>query len=68
MLEVIFIVEDAPEGGFLARALGYSIYTEADTWDELKPAVLDAVTCHFDESQRPKMVRMHHVRDEVFAV
>jgi hypothetical protein len=66
--EVIFLIEDAPEGGFTARALGYSIYTQADTWDELKQAIQDAVTCHFDDQQRPALVRMHHVHDEVIAV
>ena len=60
MSEVIFLIEDAPEGGYTARALGYSIYTQADTWDELKLAIQDAITCHFDEQQRPSLVRMHH--------
>ena len=68
MSEVIFLVEDALEGGYTAKALGYSIYTQADTWDELKDAIQDAVTCHFEEKQRPALVRMHHVHDEVFAV
>jgi hypothetical protein len=68
MSEVIFLVEEAPEGGYIARALGYSIYTEADSWDDLKTAIQDAVACHFDENQRPRLVRMHQVRDEVFAV
>jgi hypothetical protein len=49
MSEVIFLIEDAPEGGYTARALGYSIYTQADTWDELMLAIQDAVNCHFDE-------------------
>ena len=65
MSEVIFLVESAPEGGYTARALGYSIYTEADTWDELKVAVQDAVRCHFDEDELPAIVRLHAVRDEV---
>lgn len=47
--EVLFLVEDADEGGYVARALGYSIFTEADSWDELKAAIRDAVQCHFDE-------------------
>lgn len=66
--ELIFVIEEAPEGGFIAQALGHSIYTEADTWDELKTAVQDAVACHFDEEQRPAMVRLHAVRDEVIPV
>ena len=52
--ELIFMVEEAPEGGYLAQALGHSIYTEADTWQGLREAVQDAVLCHFDEAQRPE--------------
>ena len=51
--EVLFLVEEAPEGGYTARALGHSIFTEADTWEELKEAVRDAVNCHFDADDRP---------------
>jgi hypothetical protein len=65
--EVIFSVEEAPEGGFVARALGYSIFTEADTLDRLRDAVRDAVRCHFDDDDRPKVIRLHFVREEVFA-
>jgi Zn ribbon nucleic-acid-binding protein len=66
--ELIFVIEEAPEGGYTAQALGYSIYTEADTWAELKVAVQDAVACHFDDERRPSMVRLHVVRDEVIPV
>lgn len=66
--ELIFLVEEAPEGGYLAQALGYSIYTEADTWQGLREAVQDAVQCHFDELNRPAMVRLHAVREEVIPV
>jgi len=62
------VVEEAPEGGFTAHALGESIFTEADTLDELSEQVRDAVRCHFDEEVRPKTVRLHFVRDEVIAV
>lgn len=65
MLEVIFLIEEAPEGGYIARALGHSIFTEADSWNELKPAIQDAVNCHFDPAQKPAVVRMHMVREEV---
>ena len=65
--EVIFSVEEAPEGGFVARALGHSIFTEADTLDDLREAVRDAVRCHFDDADRPKVIRLHFVREEVFA-
>jgi hypothetical protein len=57
MNEIIFLVEEAPEGGFTARALGYSIYTEANTWEELKTAVKDAVECHFEEN-KPKVANI----------
>ena len=49
--EVLFLVEDAAEGGYIARALGHSIYTEADTWEELKEAIRDAVRCHFEPEE-----------------
>jgi hypothetical protein len=65
--EIIFSVEEAPEGGFVARALGHSIFTEADDLAALREAVRDAVRCHFDEADRPKVIRLHFVREEVFA-
>ena len=68
MLEVIFIVEESPEGGYIARALGPSIFTEADNWSELQVNVRDAVNCHFDEGQAPKVIRLHFVREEVLAL
>ncbi len=68
MNEIIFLVEESPEGGYIARALGYSIFTEADTWDELKEAVQDAVRCHFEEGQHPRLIRLHVVKEEVVAV
>jgi hypothetical protein len=68
MNELIFMVEEAPEGGFVARALGTSIFTEADTLADLPDKVRDAVRCHFEEGKAPKIVRLHHVREEVIAV
>lgn len=67
MNEIVFVVEQAPEGGLTARALGESIFTEADTEAELRAAVQDAVHCHFDEGQSPKVIRLHFVRDELLA-
>jgi hypothetical protein len=67
MEELIFLVEEAPEGGFTARALGASIFTEADTVPELHTQVRDAVSCHFDEGLAPKVIRLHFVRDEVIS-
>lgn len=68
MSELIFVVEEAPEGGFTARALGQYIFTEADTLAELPEKVRDAVRCHCEEGKAPKVVRLHHVREEVIAV
>ncbi len=67
MTEIVFVVELAPEGGYTARALGECIFTEADTEAELRTAVQDAVHCHFDEGQSPKVIRLHFVRDELLA-
>jgi hypothetical protein len=67
MTEIVFVVEQAPEGGFTARALGESIFTEADTEAELRAAVQDAVHCHFDEGTSPNIIRLHFVRDELLA-
>jgi hypothetical protein len=67
MNEIIFLIEEAAEGGFAARALGESIFTEAETLDALRRQVRDAVNCHFDEGKAPKVIRLHFVRDEVLA-
>lgn len=69
MNELIFLIEDAPEGGFTAKALGECIYTEGDTLDDLKTQIKDAVICHFeDESKRPKILRLHHVKEEILSL
>lgn len=68
MTEIIFLVEEAPEGGYIARALGESIFTEADDLAALEENVRDAVRCHFDEEERPRMVRLHFSREEVIPV
>ncbi|HWE63191.1 MAG TPA: 2-oxoisovalerate dehydrogenase [Chloroflexota bacterium] len=68
MNEIIFIVEEAPEGGYTAHALGRSIFTEADDLKSLHEQVRDAVRCHFEEEEIPTIVRLHFVRDEVIAV
>lgn len=67
MDELIFLVEEAPEGGLTARALGESIFTEADDLEGLREMVRDAVRCHFDEGRGPRVIRLHFVREEVFA-
>ncbi|MGH8997314.1 MAG: 2-oxoisovalerate dehydrogenase [Acidimicrobiales bacterium] len=66
--ELVFLVEEAPEGGYVARSLGEAIFTEADDLPGLRDMVRDAVACHFDEGDRPTVVRLHMVRDELLAV
>ena len=68
MTEIIFLVEEAAEGGYVARGLGASIVTEADDLPSLQEQVRDAVRCHFDEGEVPKLIRLHFVREEVIAV
>lgn len=68
MNELIFVVEEAPEGGYTARALGEAVFTEADDLGELHRQIRDAVHCHFDEGKEPKVIRLHFVREEVFAL
>lgn len=68
MNELIFLIEEAPEGGYTARALSESIFTEADDLDSLHEQIRDAVRCHFDEGQQqPRVLRLHFVREEVIA-
>lgn len=68
MNEIIFLVEDAPESGYIARALGESIFTEADDLEGLHQQVRDAVHCHFDEDKTPRIIRLHFTREEIIAV
>ncbi|MBW6463453.1 MAG: 2-oxoisovalerate dehydrogenase [Firmicutes bacterium] len=66
--EVIFLVEEADEGGYQARALEHSIFTDADTMESLKDNIREAVHCHFDDNEMPKMIRLHFVKDEVMSI
>ncbi len=66
-IEMYLQREESVEGGFEARALSHSIYTEADTLEAIRSLVKDAVQCHFDERDRPKLIRLHIVKDEVMA-
>ena len=68
MSKIVFLIEGDVDGGYIARALGESIFTQADDIDSLKEMLRDAVRCHFpDEQTRPKIIRLHIVRDEVIA-
>ena len=67
MKEIIFMIEKDIEGGYTARALGYSIFTEGETIEELKKNIIDAIKCHFDnEEEIPKVIRLHRVEEEVY--
>ena len=66
--EIIFDARESPEGGYEARALGYSIFAEADDWEQLREMVRDAVLCHFENDELPRIVRIHLVHDEVIQV
>ena len=66
--EIIFEVRESPQGGYEGRALGYSIFTEADDWEHLKEMVRDAVLCNFEDDGLPRIVRIHLVHDEVIQV
>ncbi len=67
MIEVVFVVEEAPEGGYVARCLTAPIFTDADDLGEVAARVRDAVRCHFDEHERPSVIRLHFVRGEIIA-
>lgn len=68
-MELIFEVRDAQEGGFFARALGHPVFTEAESWEELRSNVLQATGLHFDDEQaRPRLVLLHYVKDEFIPV
>lgn len=66
--EIIFLVEESSERGYEARALGYSIYTQAETMEELRQEVTDAVKCHFEEDKLPHVIRLHLVKDEILTL
>lgn len=67
MNEIIFVIEDAAEGGFTARALGESIFTEGNDLEDLRKSIREAVSCHFDPEVKPKVIRLHFVSEEVIA-
>jgi predicted RNase H-like HicB family nuclease len=68
MTEIVFQIDESPEGGYVAQAVGAAIFTQAETVEELRAMIRDAVHCHFDDpNQRPRMIRLHFVRDEVIS-
>ena len=68
MNELIFIVEESLDGGYEARSVGASIFTQGDDISDLKKQIIDAVNCHFEEDKLPKIIHLHYTKDEVFAL
>lgn len=69
MKEIVFLINEAEEGGYTARALGVSIFTEGETMEELKSNIQEVLECHFDNpADKPKVAHLHFVRDEVLAI
>lgn len=66
--EIIFIIEESPDGGWTAKALGHSIFTESDSEDDLKANIKEAVNCHFEDEDAPKIIRLHYIKDEFLKV
>ena len=66
--EIIFAVTESYDGGYEAKAIGHSIYTQCDEYDELSNILRDAVKCHFDENEIPSLIRIYMVKDEVISV
>lgn len=65
-MELIFEVRDADEGGYWARALGHGIFTQGETWEELRANILEATCLHFEDANlRPRLAQLHYVRDEL---
>jgi hypothetical protein len=67
MKQIVFDVTESIEGGFEASALGYRIHTQGENWDDLKAMIQDAVRCHFDEADRPALVRLLFTKEEVLS-
>ena len=68
MDELIFIVTESFDGGYEAKAVGHSIYTQCDDYNELSEILRDAVRCHFNKNDLPSLIRIHMVKDELIAV
>ena len=66
--EIVFVVEQAAEGGFVARAIDASIFTQADSLEQLRDAVREAVACHFGEGLGPRSIRLRIIREEILRI
>lgn len=63
--EIFFVIEESVEGGYEAKALGHKIYTEAESIDELKKNIREAVECHFDKPDMPHVVHLNYLKQEI---
>lgn len=68
MKELVFHITQEADGGYVAEALGESVFTQADTWEELRENVQEAVEAFYFDSNKPDSIRLHLVRDEVLAI
>ncbi len=68
MKEIVFIVEESPDGGYFAKAVDHSIVSQGETIEELRSMIADAVRCHFVEEEMPDYVHMHVTREETFSL
>jgi len=68
MKEIVFIVEESQDGGYFARAVNHSIFTQGDTIPELKAMIGDAIRCHFEENVRPNLIHLHVTHEETYAL
>lgn len=68
MTEITFLVQEAEEGGYIARALGKSIFTEGETMSELKTNIKEAILCYFGEGNTPQLAHLHFVKDEILEI
>jgi len=66
--EIIFYIEESFDGGYEARALGHSIFTDGETIEELKSNIKDAIHCHFEQGEEPQIIRLHFVKEEAIAL
>jgi predicted RNase H-like HicB family nuclease len=64
-MEIVFSVTQEADGGFVAECLSHDIFSEGDTWEELRKNVQEAVSAYFFDQPKPARVRLHLVRDEV---
>lgn len=68
MKEIVFLVEASQDGGYYARAVNHSIFTQGNIIEELKPLISDAVRCHFEDKEMPELIHLHVTREETFSL